>query len=150
MGKESNAQCLQVHLVSGCECLLSWTDMALFVSMFYSSSPVTRTVIQRNLKKFNKGKCPILYLVWNNRMHQYRLGPTRSKSEQKHRGSWRMSVWTWVRSAILQQCRLPAHWTTLENRIICKFCEAVALSDSGGSQLGCCAQFLGLLQEQGQ
>lgn len=58
-----NAQWLQVQLVSGCEFLLSGTDMALFVFMFCSSSSMTRTVVQRNLKKFNKGKCPILYLA---------------------------------------------------------------------------------------
>lgn len=49
---------------------------------------MTRTVVQRNLKKFNKRKCQILYLAWNNPMHEYRLGPTRWID----RGSWRVSV----------------------------------------------------------
>lgn len=78
------------------------------------------------------------------------LGKNQIRFTETGRGSWRMSVWTWVSSAILQQWRLPAHWTALEKRIICKFGEAITLSDSGGSQLGHCTQFLGLLQKQGQ
>lgn len=88
MGKESNGQWLQAQLVSGCECHPWGTDTALYTFMFCSSSScslicssMTRTVIQRNLKKFNKGKCQILYLAWSNTMQQYRLVPNKSKAD---------------------------------------------------------------------
>jgi len=43
---------------------------------------------QRNLMKFNKGKCRVLHLLRNNAMHQYRLGAdlVESSSAERHMG----------------------------------------------------------------
>jgi len=88
LGKASNGQWLQAQLASGCGCHPSGTDTALFIVTFCSSlscslisSSMMRTVTQRSLKTFNKGKCQILYLAWNNPMHLYWLGPTRLEAD---------------------------------------------------------------------
>lgn len=121
LGKESSGQWLQAHLTSGGECHPSGTDMALFILMFCSYSScsqislsMTRTVIQRNFRKFNKGKCQILCPAWTNPCISTGWGQLGQTQICRNRRSWKMSVWMWVSSATLQQWRLPAYWTTLE------------------------------------
>lgn len=108
-----------------------------------------QTTMQMNLKRFNKGKCEILWLAKSNPVHYYQLGPARSK--QICSSSW--GILAGVSLNINQQCNLAIIQAVcalcyIRRSITYRVGEIILLSDTGVSEVY--GQTLVLLQERGQ